>query len=488
MKKGAILLVSLAALAGARAEDIRVLVSNVAGTPNPAIGSGYVLRPAPHVDLNVVWSAGNRNFTGGFRTDEGPGTTPTQFGPEDAIAYLPATGQRQRTSIAAQYDFQGALGDTYWVFPSSATASNNAYTLYVGLTAYGVPRDGTFTNDRVTWTVDSVENLTTPSATSFYGYSVSAGTVNMQLTTAPSYPGAQMTMLADGHTHLNLLFKAAGMYRVTLRVRGTLTATGEEISNLLPVYFGVEEWQIPSAAVPAIALSGDLAYGSVTIGQTATRSLTISNSGNAPLNVGSIDYPAGFSGNWPGGSIAAGSSTDVTVTFTPTAAQSYGGDITVNSDAASGTNTISASGHGTAATVSYTAWRDTQFSPAQAADPLVSGPGADPDGDGFANLEEFAFGGDPLVPDASLIEPHLERDGNSWILTVRQRTDAAGLTITPVATASLQAGLADWRADLLAPHGPPRSVAAGVDEFAYLLQGGLNDRAFLRVRTELATP
>ena len=384
MRNLVILLASLAALAGARAEDIRVLVSNVAGTPNPSVGSGYVLRPAPHVDLNVVWNAAARQFTAGFRTaDETP---VVQYAWDKAIAYLPFTGQRQRTSTAAQYDFQGALGATYWVFPSTASASNNAYTLYVGLAAYGVTRDGTFTNDRLTWTVESVENLTTPSATAIYGYSVNSGTVNMQLTTDPAYPAAQMTLLANGHTHLNLLFKAAGMYRVTFRVRGTLASSGEEVSNLLPVYFGIDQWQIP------------------------------------------------------------------------------------------------------AATVSYPTWRNIEFNPAQAADPLVSSPEVDPDNDGFTNLEEFALGGDPLVPDVNLIEPRLERSGNSWILSVRQRTDASGLTITPVATTSLQPGLADWRADLLTPHGQPRSVATGIDEFTYLLDSGLTERAFLRVRMQLAAP
>jgi len=384
MRNLVILLVSLAALAGARAEDIRVLVSNVAGTPNPSVGSGYVLRPAPHVDLNVVWNAAARQFTAGFRTaDETP---VVQYAWDKAIAYLPVTGQRQRTSTAPQYDFQGALGATYWVFPSTASASNNAYTLYVGLAAYGVTRDGTFTNDRLTWTVESVENLTTPSATAIYGYSVNSGTVNMQLTTDPAYPAAQMTLLANGHTHLNLLFKAAGMYRVTFRVRGTLASTGEEVSNLLPVYFGIDQWQIP------------------------------------------------------------------------------------------------------AATVSYPAWRNIEFNPEQAADPLVSNPEVDPDNDGFTNLEEFALGGDPLVPDVNLIEPRLERSGNSWILSVRQRTDASGLTITPIATTSLRPGLADWRADLLTPHGQPRSVATGIDEFTYLLDSGLTERAFLRVRIQLAAP
>jgi len=262
----------------------------------------------------------------------------------------------------------------------------------LGLSAYGVPNNGTFTalapstTGRIIWTVHSVENLTTPSANAFYGYSVSGGAANVQLTLDPAYPNRELPMLANGHTHLNLLFRAAGMYRVTFRVRGTLVATGQEVSSLVPVYFGIEQWQIP------------------------------------------------------------------------------------------------------ASTVSYTAWRDTEFSAQQAADPLVSGPAADPDGDGFANVEEFAFGGDPLVPDAGLIAPRLERVDNSWILAVRQRTNASGLTITPLATASLQPGLADWRADLLTLHGQPRNVAGGIDEFDYLLHGGLTERAFLRVRTELTSP
>ena len=380
-------------LSGAKAEDIRVFVSSVAGARayDPVVGPGYVVLPAPHVDLNVVWNAATQTFSGGFRTDSdvGGGGAGVQFGPEDALAYLPLTGQRQRTNAAAQYDFQGALNDTFWLYPSSASASNTAFTLYLGFSAYGVPRNNTtpvFADNRIRWTVHSVENLTTPAATAFYGYSVSAGTVNMQLTLDPAYPNREMVMLANGHTHLNLLFKAPGMYRITFRVRGTLVATGQEVSSLVPVYFGVEEWQIPPAAI------------------------------------------------------------------------------------------------------SYDNWRLAEFSTQHAADPMVSGPEANPDNDGFTNLEEFAFGGDPLVPDASLLTPRLERAGNSWILTVRQRTNASGLTITPVATASLQPGLADWRADLLTPHGQPRNVAEGIDEFAYLLNGSLTDRAFLRVRTQLAAP
>ncbi len=49
----------------------------------------------------------------------------------------------------------------------------------------------------------------------------------------------------------------------------------------------------------------------------------------------------------------------------------------------------------TLAPESFTAWEHLYFTPAQLADTTVSGPNADPDGDGVANLLEFAFNLDP---------------------------------------------------------------------------------------------
>ena len=95
----------------------------------------------------------------------------------------------------------------------------------------------------------------------------------------------------------------------------------------------------------AIGLTGDLAYGDIIVGQTATRILTITNSGNALLTVTNIAYPACFSGSWTG-AVAPRSSANVTVSFTPTLAQSYTGTITVSSDSTSGTPTITCSGRG----------------------------------------------------------------------------------------------------------------------------------------------
>jgi phosphodiesterase/alkaline phosphatase D-like protein len=95
-----------------------------------------------------------------------------------------------------------------------------------------------------------------------------------------------------------------------------------------------------------ISLSGNLAFGSVVAGSTATSTLTISNAGNSTLSVGGITLPSGFSGNWAG-TIAPGGFANVSITFAPTGGGNYGGSITVNSDATGGTNSIAASGTGT---------------------------------------------------------------------------------------------------------------------------------------------
>jgi formylglycine-generating enzyme required for sulfatase activity len=61
--------------------------------------------------------------------------------------------------------------------------------------------------------------------------------------------------------------------------------------------------------------------------------------------VSGIAYPSGFSGAWSG-TIAAGASQNVVVTFTPTAEQAYSGNITVNSNAAGGAEKWAVSGVG----------------------------------------------------------------------------------------------------------------------------------------------
>ena len=171
-----------------------------------------------------------------------------------------------------------------------------------------------------------------------------------------SYPsgfsGAWSGMIAAGGSH-NVVVTFAPMavtsYSGTVTIKSdagggtaTLAASGAGIAPVPPPP------PPPVTQTKIIGLSGSLAFGSVTNGATATKTLTITNSGNTTLTVSSISYPGGFSGAWSG-TIAAGGSHNVVVTFAPTAVASYSGTVTVNSDATSGTATLAASGTGVAA-------------------------------------------------------------------------------------------------------------------------------------------
>jgi len=100
-----------------------------------------------------------------------------------------------------------------------------------------------------------------------------------------------------------------------------------------------------------IRLAGDLAFGDVAVDGSEDRTLTIHNDGNVDLSVSELSVPDGFSGDWSG-TVSAEGSRDVTITFSPSAAGSYSGDITVSSDKTSGTNTRGVSGTGMGSTIS----------------------------------------------------------------------------------------------------------------------------------------
>ena len=79
------------------------------------------------------------------------------------------------------------------------------------------------------------------------------------------------------------------------------------------------------------------------VGSAAHLNLKISNVGNATLTISNIDCPPGFSSSFVG-TVEPGTATNAVVTFSPVAAQPYSGVVTVVSDAASGTNTVMATG------------------------------------------------------------------------------------------------------------------------------------------------
>lgn len=100
-----------------------------------------------------------------------------------------------------------------------------------------------------------------------------------------------------------------------------------------------------------IALSGDLAFGDVPVGESASATLAITNSGNTDLTFSSVSSSdSAFAANPGSGTVPARGTRTVTVTFTPTSIGRYDATITVASDAiVVQSTTISASGTGTPA-------------------------------------------------------------------------------------------------------------------------------------------
>src|SRR3974390_2714561 len=109
-----------------------------------------------------------------------------------------------------------------------------------------------------------------------------------------------------------------------------------------------------AALTPQLTLSpGSLAFGSVTVNTTSTRTLMLNSLGTAPLTVHSV--MVGGTGFAISGApfpppLSPGQSIPLQVSFDPTATGAAGGTITVSSNSSSGgTSAVTLSGTGTAA-------------------------------------------------------------------------------------------------------------------------------------------
>jgi hypothetical protein len=104
-------------------------------------------------------------------------------------------------------------------------------------------------------------------------------------------------------------------------------------------------------ATKIIVLAGNLSFGNVNFGTTATGTFTIGNQGTATLTFTSIVASNGtgtqdIKASPTSGTVPPGGSVTVTLTFTPTIAQFYTSVLLVTSDATSGNNGINFNGTG----------------------------------------------------------------------------------------------------------------------------------------------
>lgn len=113
------------------------------------------------------------------------------------------------------------------------------------------------------------------------------------------------------------------------------SACGEKDSPTAPT--------TPPAATRIIRLEGNMNFGSIQVGSSHEAVLRIHNDGTETLNVTGLTGPGAGSvvtASWTSGGIAPGTSQASTIRFTPTAAQTYSGTLTVNGNHTGGTNTL----------------------------------------------------------------------------------------------------------------------------------------------------
>ncbi len=65
----------------------------------------------------------------------------------------------------------------------------------------------------------------------------------------------------------------------------------------------------------------------------------------------------------------------------------------------------------------YVSWQSTYFSPAELGNPAISGPDADPDGDGLSNGMEYAFGLQPKSASSSQFLPQSSNAGPTLVMS-----------------------------------------------------------------------
>jgi alpha-tubulin suppressor-like RCC1 family protein len=254
----------------------------------------------------------------------------------------------------------------FGLLSAGEVASDTSVTVSAGYTTGGITRNA----QKSVTVINTTTSIISLNGDLVFGNVVTNTTATRTLTitnsgnsalnvSSMSYPsgfsGAWSGVIAaGGSTNVTVTFAPTALTTYS----GTVAVNSDATSGLSTIAASGRGVVAPTRI---ISLSGDLAFGNVVVGQTATRTLTIASSGNLALNVSSISYPSGFSGAWSG-SIAANGSHNVTVTFAPTAVTNYNGTVTVNSDMTSGVSTITASGTGTVALPgSVVAWGDNTY-------------------------------------------------------------------------------------------------------------------------------
>jgi len=127
----------------------------------------------------------------------------------------------------------------------------------------------------------------------------------------------------------------------------------------------------------------------------------------------------------------------------------------------------------------YATWRALKFTTLEAADNAVSGPDADPDGDGLKNVVEYAFDTDPKSGAASASAPSVSVTSTEWIYTYTRPADRPDLTYTVQASTNLT----DWTT-ITVTH--ERTATGTTETWQGRVPRATGNNVFFRLKVDLA--
>ncbi|MDR3763337.1 MAG: choice-of-anchor D domain-containing protein [Acidobacteriota bacterium] len=151
------------------------------------------------------------------------------------------------------------------------------------------------------------------------------------------------SLAAGGSCAISVTFKptAAGSYSGTLSVADSATGSPQSVT-------------LSGAAVTAAKLSASpssVAFGSVNVGQTSSKSVTLSNTGGSSVTISAVSVSGagvGVSGLTTPLTLAASASAAFTVSLAPSAAGSISGTVTLTNNSATTSFQIPVTGTGVA--------------------------------------------------------------------------------------------------------------------------------------------